>query len=279
MAAPWRITEVQLLDEYTVRVRFTDGIEGVVHFSPEFFKGEFSHLIDPAKFGEVAVVGGAVTWPGGLDLAPDAMYDEIKLRGEWVPRSNADDIVERKPGAWSDLPISGDEDWIAPISLLDDPDMQKAPQALLRAAKKALQLAAQTGTPFVVRHSATPVHKEMDMQRQIKESDWKLLGQLRTIALERFCQRILSEIERINISDTKSYHQRYLEIYQVIESRDKEIAQTFNDHRRSTALNELALIQSHGLLTTDEYLRFSQETRDVVSYIPMKQETSGQASQ
>lgn len=148
MAAHWRITEVKLLDEHSIRVRFTDGIEGVVRFQPEFFSGVFSHLIDPAKFGEVTLVGGAVTWSGELDLVPDAMYDEIKLRGEWVVGNEAKHDVDRKPGAWSDLP-KVDEDWAAPISLSEDPDLQKAPQALLRAAKKARQLAEQTGTPFV----------------------------------------------------------------------------------------------------------------------------------
>jgi hypothetical protein len=29
---------------------------------------------------------GAVTWPGDIDLAPDAMYREIKRSGEWVLR-------------------------------------------------------------------------------------------------------------------------------------------------------------------------------------------------
>jgi hypothetical protein len=43
----------------------------------------------------------------------------------------------------------------APVSHLKDPDMQKAPQALLRAAEKARQLAEQTGTPFVSRKSST----------------------------------------------------------------------------------------------------------------------------
>ena len=38
----------------------------------------------------------------------------------------------------------------APISYLKDPDLQKAPAALLRAAEKARQLAKQTGTRFVV---------------------------------------------------------------------------------------------------------------------------------
>lgn len=51
----------------------------------------------------------------------------------------------------------------APISHLNDPDMKKVPQALLRAAEKARQLAEQTGTPLVVRRhgasSATVKHK------------------------------------------------------------------------------------------------------------------------
>ena len=104
------------------------------------------------------------------------------------------------------------------------------------------------------------------MPGQIKESDWKLLSQLRTAALERFCQRILSEIENVNANHALSAHQRYLEIFQVIKRRDKEVAQIFNDHRRSTSLFELAAIQSHGLLTPEEFLRFSQETRDAVSW-------------
>jgi hypothetical protein len=43
----------------------------------------------------------------------------------------------------------------APVSRSKDPDLQKAPQALIRAAEKARQLAEQTGTPFVVRKSST----------------------------------------------------------------------------------------------------------------------------
>lgn len=90
---------------------------------------------------------------------------------------------------------------------------------------------------------------------------------MRTAALERFCQRILSEIENINTNHAISAHQRYLEIYQIIHRRDKEVAQTFNDHRRSTAFFELAAIKSHDLLTPEEFQRFSQETRDAVSWV------------
>lgn len=45
------------------------------------------------------------------------------------------------------------------ISHLKDSDLQKVPQALMRAAEKARQLAEQTGTPFVSRQSATAAKK------------------------------------------------------------------------------------------------------------------------
>ena len=47
--------------------------------------GVFAALRDPALFAQVRVEWGAVTWPGGLDLAPDAMHEAIRQSGEWVP--------------------------------------------------------------------------------------------------------------------------------------------------------------------------------------------------
>jgi hypothetical protein len=41
-------------------------------------------LQDPAVFGQLQVTDGFVTWPGELDLAPDAMYEAIKENGQWV---------------------------------------------------------------------------------------------------------------------------------------------------------------------------------------------------
>lgn len=81
MAACWRVSEVRVIEDRAIWVRFNDGLKGVVHFPPDFFQGVFSHLNTPENFRKVVVVDGAVTWPGGLDIAPDAMYDEIKLQG------------------------------------------------------------------------------------------------------------------------------------------------------------------------------------------------------
>ena len=49
--------------------------------------------------------------------------------------------------------------------------------------------------------------------------------------------------------------------------RDKEIAQTFNDLRRSRAFTQIASLKGRGLLTEDEFLRFSQDTRDSVDLL------------
>lgn len=48
----------------------------------------------------------------------------------------------------------------APVSKLSDPDLQKVPQALMRAAEKARLLAAQTGTPFVTRQPTTKTKQD-----------------------------------------------------------------------------------------------------------------------
>jgi hypothetical protein len=86
-AASWRVRSVEVLPDYCFKVSFVDGLEGVVQmkkmvWSPE--AGVFEVLRDPAIFAQAGVVFGVVTWPGELDLAPDAMYDEIKANGVWV---------------------------------------------------------------------------------------------------------------------------------------------------------------------------------------------------
>lgn len=103
--------------------------------------------------------------------------------------------------------------------------------------------------------------------REIKESDWKILRQIHDDALERFCERILLEIDQIRSDSTKSFHQRYLHIYAALHRLDKEVALTFNNLRRSTALQQLAAMKVRDLLTEEEFSRFSQETQDLVTLL------------
>ncbi|MGO8988075.1 MAG: DUF2442 domain-containing protein [bacterium] len=86
--APWRVVEVHTLADYRLFVRFSDDTTGEVDLSRLVAGGNagiFAALRDPALFAQVYVEYGAVVWPGEIDLAPDAMYDEIKKLGRWVP--------------------------------------------------------------------------------------------------------------------------------------------------------------------------------------------------
>ena len=80
----WDVVEVKPLEALGLFVRFTDGLTGEVRFKPEHLSGVFEPLKDPAYFKQVYVDHGAVAWPGQIDLAPDAMYQEIKANGVWV---------------------------------------------------------------------------------------------------------------------------------------------------------------------------------------------------
>ncbi|MBI2379531.1 MAG: DUF2442 domain-containing protein [Gammaproteobacteria bacterium] len=81
---PWSVVEVSVIEYPMLRVRFQDGTEGRVVMTPDCMRGVFEPLRDPEFFAQVSVELGAVTWPGELDLAPDAMYYEIKRNGEWI---------------------------------------------------------------------------------------------------------------------------------------------------------------------------------------------------
>ncbi len=65
-------------------VLFKDGTEGKVRFESSHLTWSFEALKAPEVFQQARVEDGAVTWPGEIDLAPDAMYREIKRSGEWV---------------------------------------------------------------------------------------------------------------------------------------------------------------------------------------------------
>ena len=105
------------------------------------------------------------------------------------------------------------------------------------------------------------------MTREIKESDWKVLRQLHPLALERFCERVLAEIERVNNDSTLSFHRRYLDIFEVVERRNREMARIFDDLKRSKALTMLTQMRANGLLMDEEYCRLSAETRSAMELL------------
>ena len=103
------------------------------------------------------------------------------------------------------------------------------------------------------------------MQRQISESDWKLLRRLQPVALERLCQGILAEVVQLASGATRGSHARYLEVFKLVRERDEEVGEAFDELKRSTAYRKLARMRSLGLVTDGEWAGFGAETQAVVA--------------
>jgi hypothetical protein len=75
-----RVVSVKALPEFRIAVRFEDGTSGEVDLSERLFGPVFEPLArDPDLFRRVTVDEfGAVCWPNGADLAPDALYQQLR---------------------------------------------------------------------------------------------------------------------------------------------------------------------------------------------------------
>lgn len=103
------------------------------------------------------------------------------------------------------------------------------------------------------------------MPRDIPERDWKVFRELRALALERFCERVLKEVGQRLAVPGKSSHDRYLDVYRLIEERDRELARAFDAPLRSQAILQITLLVKLDLLTQEELTRFTPVTQEIVT--------------
>jgi hypothetical protein len=73
-----RVVKVVALPNHRLHVEFDDGVAGTIDLSAELDGEVFQPLRDESIFRQVTVDDfGAVCWPNGPDLAPDAMHGEL----------------------------------------------------------------------------------------------------------------------------------------------------------------------------------------------------------
>jgi hypothetical protein len=101
---------------------------------------------------------------------------------------------------------------------------------------------------------------------EIKESDWKVFRRLHSVALERYCRRVLEEV-RVAAECQGDYHDCYRRVYRLIRERDKTMAAAFDDPRRSTAFILLANMIREELLREEELKQFSLEAEERIDAI------------
>ena len=77
----WKVSKVSVVGPYCLSVEFEDGVKGEVDLSDRLFGPVFEPLKDPDFFARVAIDEfGAVCWPNGADIAPDALYETLVAR-------------------------------------------------------------------------------------------------------------------------------------------------------------------------------------------------------
>jgi hypothetical protein len=79
-----KVTRLEKLGSFRLRISFNDGSRGVHHFTALVSEpGEMlAPLRDEAYFSRVFLEFGAPTWPNGFDIAPEWLRREMEAAGE-----------------------------------------------------------------------------------------------------------------------------------------------------------------------------------------------------
>ena len=76
-----RIQKANYLNDYIVRIVFTDGAEGEVDLKDELYGEIFEPLKEKSYFSKVFVHPDFHTlcWPNGADFAPEYLYEKLHI--------------------------------------------------------------------------------------------------------------------------------------------------------------------------------------------------------
>ena len=76
-----KVIRVAALGGYRIYVEFEDGAAGEIDLGDRLFGPVFEPLRDESEFRKVTVDEfGAVAWPCGADLAPEALYRRLAAK-------------------------------------------------------------------------------------------------------------------------------------------------------------------------------------------------------
>lgn len=82
-----KVTRLEKLGGFRLRLRFNEGSEGVHDFSQMVQEPGpmMEPLSDEAFFNRVFLEFGAPTWPNGFDISPEWLRREMEAAGELTP--------------------------------------------------------------------------------------------------------------------------------------------------------------------------------------------------
>jgi hypothetical protein len=102
------------------------------------------------------------------------------------------------------------------------------------------------------------------------ERDWRVFREIHSVGRERFCERVLSALASANSASDQGAHERYLRVFEIVRDKNKELGALFDNPRRSSALGQLCMIASPGLVTDEELSCLSPKTRNSINTFAAK---------
>jgi hypothetical protein len=100
------VVSIKYLGGHRLRLRFGDGVEGVVDFAKLLkFRGELDRpLRDPKYFARAFLdrEGGFVAWPNGMDVCNTVLYSKVSgrsVRSLLKPGSRPEHRAKARPRA------------------------------------------------------------------------------------------------------------------------------------------------------------------------------------
>ena len=76
----YNVVAAKHVRNHVVWVKFEDGTEGEIDLRSELWGPVFEPLQDTGYFAQVVVAEyGTIAWPNGADLAPEFLYERIRM--------------------------------------------------------------------------------------------------------------------------------------------------------------------------------------------------------
>ena len=113
-----------------------------------------------------------------------------------------------------------------------------------------------------LRRSPATNHGIKVMNTKVRESDWKHFKAIRELALERLCDRALTDVVDKASDSSISQHERFLAVYRSIKDYNKEIGSAFDGLSRSRMMMQLCCMRNLNLIEDSELEAFTQEVQD-----------------
>ena len=75
------IVKIKYKNKYIFYIEFDDGTSSEIDFCEYIQKMPiFKPLMDIHFFKKASIDGGTIAWPNGADIAPETLYEKIKMK-------------------------------------------------------------------------------------------------------------------------------------------------------------------------------------------------------